>query len=424
MNTNSFASRTQRYQLDNGIQLLVLENHGNPTVSLYGYLWAGEYFNPQGKDALAGITASMLGKGTTRRSKLEIAESMESRGARAGFSSNMFTTSLSGLSLSKDFPLIVSTLAEELRMPAFPLDELDKMRQRMIASIREDQDETRVRAYERLTQILYPAGNPFHKAPADQLISEIESITIDDIRAFYETYYGTESMLITVVGDIVPDDVLKLIEQNLGDWQGASPSTIDLPVTPLQSGPMRETISLKDKPNCDIVLGHASQLRRSNPDFIPAIIANRALGHSTLSSRLGMKVRDEMGLTYGITSGFSGSGIGDGPFTISVTVAPENIDLAIDTTIEITNDYIAEGITETELADEKSSMSGSFKLSLATNGGMAGRIADSVLFGLGIGYLDEYPSIIAAITKDEVDEAIRKYIHPDVATTVIAGTFE
>ena len=72
----------------------------------------------------------------------------------------------------------------------------------------------------------------------------------------------------------------------------------------------------------------------------------------------------------------------------------------------------------------KNEMSGSFKLSLATNGGMAGRIADSVLFGLGIGYLDEYPSIIAAITKDEVDEAIRKYIHPDVATTVIAGTFE
>ncbi len=422
MNDNSFASRTARYQLQNGLILLVLENHANPTVSMSGYLKAGAYFNPPDKEGLSSMTTSMLNKGTAKRSKLEIAESLESAGARLSAGSNTFMASIGGQSLSRDLPLIISTLAEELREPAFPEDELEKLKQRVIASIKEDQDETRVRAFERLTQILYPEDSPFYRIGADKLIGRIEGISTEEVRSFYQKHYGAASMIIAVVGDVETQKVRELVEEQLGDWQGATASEIDLAVTPLQDAGTREFVMMKDKANCDVVLGHASGLRRSNPDFLAAIIANRALGQSTLSSRLGLKVRDEMGLTYGINSGFSESGIGDGPFTIGVTVASENIDLAIDTTNEIVKDYIANGIREDELKDEQSSVTGSFKLGLATNGGMAGRIADAELFGLGVKYLDEFPGLIASLTKPQIDEAIRKYFHPEVATTVIAGT--
>jgi zinc protease len=87
-------------------------------LSKAGSIRAGEYFSPTGKDSLASITASMLGKGTRRRSKLEIAEELESAGARVGLSSNIFTVSVSGLSLSRDLPMIVSTLAESKRSPS------------------------------------------------------------------------------------------------------------------------------------------------------------------------------------------------------------------------------------------------------------------------------------------------------------------
>lgn len=421
MNSSSFASRTHRYQLANGITLLVLENHSNPTISLSGYVRAGEYFSPLDKDSLAGVTSSMLSKGTTRRSKLEIAEEMESTGARIAFSPNNFITSVNGQSLSRDLPLIISTLAEELREPAFPSDELEKMKQRFIASIREDQDDTRSRAYERMSQLVFPVGNPFYRLPAETTISNLEAITTDDLRWFYEKYYGADSMLLVIVGDVQPDEVRALVEKHLGDWQGAPAPEINLTETPLQTEAKREAVPMKDKPNCDIIIAHASGLRRSNPDYLAAIIGNNALGHSTLSSRLGLKVRDEMGLTYGISSSFR-SGLADGPFSIGVTVAPQNIDPAIDTTLEIVNDYIAGGITEEELKDEKSSVIGSYKLGLATNSGMAGQIVNSELFGLGIEYLDEFPSHIAALTKPQIDEAIRKYLHPEVATTVIAGT--
>src|SRR4030095_17135013 len=81
---NSFVERVRRFQLSNGAKLLVLENAANPPVSVAGSIRAGEYFCPAGKDSLASITASMLGKGTRRRSKLEIAEELESAGARRG----------------------------------------------------------------------------------------------------------------------------------------------------------------------------------------------------------------------------------------------------------------------------------------------------------------------------------------------------
>ncbi len=422
MNDNSFASRTKRYELSNGLTLFVLENHANPTVSISGSMRGGDFFSPVGKDGLAGITASMLNKGTSRRTKLEIAESLESAGARASVSANTFTVSISGLSLSRDLPLIVSTLAEELREPVFPANELDKLKQRIIANIREDQDETRSRAYERLSQIVFKEDNPFHIYPADRTISEIESITADDLRGFYQKHYGAGSMILTVVGDVAPDDVRALIEKELGDWHGAAPPEVNLPVTPLQPGTQRDVVAMKDKANCDVMIGHASRLRRSNPDYLQTIIANNALGESTLSSRLGLKVRDELGLTYGINSSFSKTGLGDGPFLIGVTVAPRNIDLAVDTSLEIVNDYIANGIRQEELDDEKSSLIGSFKIGLATNSGMAGQITGTEVFSLGVKYLDEYPSLISAITKEQVDEAIRKYIHPECATTVIAGT--
>jgi zinc protease len=422
MKNNSFVARVKHFQLSNGITLLILENPANPTVSIAGSMRAGEYFSPAGKDSLASITASMLGKGTRRRSKLEIAEEMESAGARVGLSSNTFTASVSGLSINRDLPMIVSTLAEELREPAFPGEELDKMRQRIIANIQEEQDDTRARAYDRMSQLVFPEGNPFHQISAEKAISQIETITIDDIREFHQKFYGPSSMILSVAGDVKADDTYALFEEKLGKWQGAPESAIDIPETPLQATAIRETVLMKDKPNADVVIGHASRLRRSNPDFIAARIANNALGQSTLSSRLGLKVRDEMGLTYGINSSFAESGIGDGPFVITVTVAPENIDRAVGATVDIVNDYIANGIREDELKDEQSSIIGSFKIGLATNSGMASQIAAAELFGLGVKYLDEYPSLVSAVTKSDVDEAIRKYIHPEVATTVVAGT--
>src|SRR5581483_8022631 len=271
--TNSFSTRTARFTLPNGITLLVLENHANPTVSVTGYLKAGAFFNPQSREGLADLTAAMLNKGTKRRSKLEIAEALEFAGAHVGFSANTFTVGIDAQSLSRDFPFVVSTLAEELREPAFPTDELSKLKQRTIASIQRSQENTRGRAVERLTQIIFPKSSPFYELPA-----------VEAIRRFYKARYGAASMILSVVGDVTAAEVEKLATDNLGDWRGAPAPQITVKETPLQAEPRRDVVPMKDKANVDVVIGHASGLRRTNPDYLAAVLANRALGQSTISS--------------------------------------------------------------------------------------------------------------------------------------------
>src|SRR5262249_14977680 len=156
---------------------------------------------------------------------------------------------------SRDLPMIISTLAEELSEPAFPVDELDKMRQRLIANIQEEQDDTRARAYDRMTQLVFPEGNPFYQTPAEKAISQIEKITVDDIREFHQKFYGPSSMILAVVGDVKADDAYALFEEKLGKWQGAPESLINISETPLQSAAIRETVIMKDKPNADVVIG-------------------------------------------------------------------------------------------------------------------------------------------------------------------------
>lgn len=185
MSNQSFAQRTQRYQLNNGLTLLVLENHTSPAVAMSGYLMAGEYFNPPGKDMLGDLTASMLNKGTAGHSKFELADRLESIGARLGFDALTFAASFGGRSLTKDFPTLIATLAEMLRTPRFPAEELDKLKQQYIASIKEYQDDTGARAYERLTQLVFDENSPFHRYPSERSVRELESITVADVQSFY-----------------------------------------------------------------------------------------------------------------------------------------------------------------------------------------------------------------------------------------------
>jgi zinc protease len=424
MQDNSFAARTHRFEFRNGMRLLVLENHANPTVSFYGVLKAGAYFNPAGRNGIASLTASMLNKGSLQRSKLEIAEELESVGAHLKFSASTFIVSIGGQTLARDFDTVTATLTEELLSPAFPAEELEKLKLRTQASLKQNQEETRVRAIERLTQMIYPPESPFHQPTIEHLSSEVELITVEDLREFYRKRYGASSLILVVVGDVDPEAVRSRIDSLLGTWEGAPEPEINLPWTALQENPTRELVRLKEKANADVVIGHASALRRSSPDYLAALLANRALGQSTLSSRLGLKVRDEMGLTYGINSSFTDSGFGDGPFIISVTVAPSNVDKAIETSREIVEEFIESGIREDELHDEQSAWIGSFKVGLATNSGMATQLAGAEVFGLGPAYLDSFAGLVSGITKSEVDNAIRRCLHPESASTVIAGTFD
>ena len=183
-------------------------------------------------------------------------------------------------------------------------------------------------------------------------------------------------------------------------------------------------VVVREKANVDIMLGSAAPLRRDASDYYAATIANSALGESTLSSRLGLQVRDREGLTYGIASRFRAPSLAAGPWYIAVSVNPSNVERAIESSLSVLRDYVERGIGEAELADEKSAAIGSFKVSLSTNAGLAAALWNAEFYRLGADYVDRYPRLIEAVTAEDVNAAIRKYFRPDQLTVVIAGDYE
>jgi zinc protease len=179
---------------------------------------------------------------------------------------------------------------------------------------------------------------------------------------------------------------------------------------------------MPDKASADVILALPADLTRTDPEFLPCSLANSALGQSSLTSRLGVRVRDTEGLTYGIHSSFSASHVA-GPFAVSVTVKPESRDAALASTLDEIGRFVREGLTEKELAEEKSSRIGRFKVDLGSNAGIAHALDAAVSYGFGVGYLDEFPSLVAKVTKEQADAAFARRVKPEAFMIASAGSF-
>jgi zinc protease len=413
-----------REELETGAVLLLVENSSTPTVALRGSLRAGSHFEPKNRPGLARLTAEMLKRGTRRRAKLELAGALERVGADVDFDADIFAVQIRARALAADFPALAATLAEMLREPSFPAEELEKLKQQTIAAIREKQSDTGWRAYERLTQTLFDEQNPFYTHAGERLVESIASITTDDVRAFYEQFYGGRTLILSAAGGFDSREAARVLREAFEGFGGPENAEVEVTDPEPPADARRELVLVRDKANVDVLLGTAAPLRRDASDYYAAMLANRALGESTLSSRLGLRVRDAEGLTYGIASRFRSPSLAAGPWYIAVSVNPGNVERAIESATAVLQEYVEHGIHPEELVDEKSSAVGSFKVSLSTNAGLAAALWNAEFYRLGLDYVERYPELVRAVTVEEVNAAIRKYFRPERLTVVVAGDID
>lgn len=421
---SGLSSRIARAELETGAVLLLVENPSTPTVALRGSLRAGSHFEPKEKPGLARLTAEMLKRGTRKRGKLELAGALERVGADIHFDADVFAVQIRARALASDFTTLAATLAEMLREPSFPADELEKLKQHTIAAVREKQSDTAWRAYERLTQTLFDEQNPFYTHAGERLVESISSITVEDVRGFYETFYGGHTLILSAAGGFESGEAVRVLREAFEGFGGPESVAVEVTDPEPPSAARREVVLVRDKANVDVLLGTAAPLRRDASDYYAAMLANRALGESTLSSRLGLRVRDAEGLTYGIASRFRAPSLAAGPWYIAVSVNPGNVERAIESALGVLGEYVEHGIRPEELEDEKSSAIGSFKVSLSTNAGLAAALWNAEFFRLGLNYVERYPELVRAVTVEEVNAAIHKYFRPERLIVVVAGDID
>jgi zinc protease len=411
--------------LPSGGRLLLLPRHSNTTVHLHGSLLAGHGLLESREWSAASLVPDMLERGTSRHTRLEFARLLEDRGIEldvAADSFNPLEVFCAGRCLTRHLPLVLELLAEMLLAPAFPSDELEKLRTLRLGELAQAQEDTFHRAFEAFSRLTFPPGHPHFRRPVEERRAGLERLRREDTVAVHGKLYGPASLVLALVGDFEPGKVERRLADLFGHAHGGcreAPEVARRWPADVKPGEKRE--SMRDKPNLDVVVGHPGGLRRADDDFLAASLGNSVLGHSTLSSRLGMRLRDREGLTYGVISRFFGASLLDGPWAATFSVAPPNLDRALAALREEIARYAAEGPTDGELADERAAMAGSYRVSLATPSGMARELARLARHGLPVTEIDRIPEKILAIRREDVVGAVRRHIDPGRLCVAVAG---
>ena len=410
-----------RHVFNNGLTLLIQENHFNQTVAISGRLKAGSMYDPQGFYGLADIVANMLTKGTENRGWEQIAEATESVGASLSAGASTETVSIEGRLLSKDFDRVLDVLNDILRTPNFPQEELEKHQHQVYSWLKAWEDETDDVADRLLRETVYPADHPYHWR-VQGTEESVEHLQRDALVDFHATFYRPDSLILAIVGDVETQAIIEKIDAAMGDWavDGEKPPftipTVEYCEKQVVIKPMM------DKSQANIEIGHKG-ITRKNPDFYTINLMNAILGGSAGIARLFGRVRDVQGLAYSVWSSFSPS-MGEGLFHASAGVNPANVDKAVKSILHEIKLMKSDGITEEELSDAQNLIVGNFALALETNRGLAAVLLTAELYGLGLDYLEHHESIYRSITRAQANAAAQKYLHPDLCSIAIAGPYQ
>jgi zinc protease len=417
--------KPHRTVLDNGLVVIVQENHSNPTVAIAGNVKAGSVFDPEGKNGVAALTANMLDRGTSKRTSLEIANQLEFVAAQLDTSADVESALFEGKSLKKDFELLVDILSDELRNASFPADQFEKARAERLSNLQQSKESPKSRASRAFFNSVYPVGHPYHRLTVEQAQEALNRITRDDVADFHAKYYRPDTMIIVISGDVDPKQATELVKKYFGDWKTSGPKpVVDIPTIepPKQGG--RIVIPMMDKAEVDVVYGFPLGMKRSNLDYYAFRIANQILGGAgALTSILGEDIRERSGLVYNVVSSFD-AGLGAGPWFASLGSSSKNADQAIDLLEKDVKQFAAKGATQAQFKRAQEFVVGVFPIALETNSGVASMLRSVEFYDLGIDFLQRYAGIYRSVTLDQVNAAAKKYIKPESATLVIAGPYE
>jgi zinc protease len=408
----------KRVELSNGIVVLTRPNFNSPSVIINGFVKSGSLFEPDDKLGLAGFTASALMRGTQERDFQNIYESLESVGAGLGFSGGTHTTSFSGRALAEDLDLLFALLAQALRKPVFPGDQIERLRAQILTGLAIRSQDTGEMASLAFDELVY-AGHPYGR-PEDGTVETIRGISRQDLFDFHHRHYGPAGMVVVVVGGVNPDEAIAKAEQALGDWANPDqPAPPALPEVRLLEETLTRNTLIAGKSQSDLVIGAPGPPRLS-PDYLAASVGNNILGQFGMFGRIGQAVREQAGLAYYAYSTLGG-GLGPGAWYVSAGVDPDNIGRAVDLISQEIGRFVSEPVESEELEDTKTHYIGRLPLSLESNAGVAGALLNLERYDLGLDYYRRYADMISSITREEILAAARTYLDPLRLGISIAG---
>jgi zinc protease len=409
-----------REALPGGGALLVKESHELPIVTIEVSFQGGTRYEPLDKQGLASMTASMLLRGTRKRSASDIEKLNDRIGGGISASAGRDFSNVSLRVLTRDLADGMELLADTLRNPSFPGKELGKLKARTLGGLQRKKDRPGYLANRAFRKRLFgdhPYGREVEGKP-----ETIKKIQRADLVRFHRQRYGMKGAIFVFVGDISLARAQDLVMGHFGGWK-ARPSPAPATVGNTEREKKMAVIKL-DRPfrQATVLLGNRSISRR-HKDFYAARVMNYILGGGGFESRITRNIREEKGLVYSAYSYFA-AGMDTGHWRLMLQTKNASANQAIAESIKEIKRMQEEGVTEKELDEAKAFITGNFATRFQSSSRIAGYILAVERLGFSPDYAGKYLELIRAVKKEQIQETAKKHIRLDESVLTIVGNLK
>jgi predicted Zn-dependent peptidase len=409
-----------RVVLDNGMVVMLLEDHELPLIDVSARIRTGSRWEPADKIGLASLTGTVLRTGgTTSMTGDEVDDFLEGRAAsiETGIGTTSGTASMS--CLEQDFADVLKVFADVLRHPVFDEDKIQVAKTQIEAAIARQNDQPNGITFREFDEIVYGADSPY---AWNETYDTVANIGRDDLIAWHARYFRPDRIILGLVGDFDAGEARALVEQTFRDWpkgpEAADPEAAYRKA--VEAGVYY--VEKNDMTQSNVIMGHLG-IERDNPDYYAVEVLNQVLSGS-FASRLFVNVRSKKALAYAVSGGVGSNWDYPGTFRMFLTTKVETTAAGIDALIEEARDLTAEPPTDEEVEKAKGSLLNSFVFEYDSTREVLDQQLTYEYYGYPLDWLQRYNQGIRNVTTAQVRAAAEKHIHPDRMAILVVGPKE
>jgi predicted Zn-dependent peptidase len=410
----AWPKRTLR-TLSNGMQVVVAESRAFPKISAQLFFRSGNAVVAQSNPGIAGMTATVVRTGTTRRDSRRIEEDLRRMGADLGSHAGADTSAISVSGLTEFSKELLELVAELAQNASFPEDEFERERRQRFEELRIERTTPGFLANERFRRVIFGEHPYAIIAPAEE---QVASYRREHLVEYYREHYVPSDSLLVVVGDFAAEAMLDQVEKIFGAWKSPRPAPPNFPAPPRHSGRRVHVVHLPGAVQAQIVLGNLGITRR-DPDWYRVVLANSIYG-GAFHSRLVLNIREQKGYTYSPRSG--NNALREyGYFTVHAAVRNDVVAATLTEIFYEMDRMRSLPVTPEELESARNYLSGVFSLGVATQDGILGQLSTVYLERLPEDYLETYRARIHELSAADILVAARRHFDSKNSDVVVVG---
>lgn len=401
----------QDFKLDNGLQVVLVENHKLPRVSYQ--LFVDVPLVMEGKYAGAiGMMGSMLRRATSTKTKEEIDEAIDFIGAT-------LSTGGSGAyaaTISKYKETLMDMMAEVVLDARFPEAEFAKVKSEAEAGLQSSLNNPAAIAGRVQSVVTYGKDHPYGEL---RTAESLESITVDVVKDYYDTYFVPNRSYLVMVGDITRTEAEKLAKGAFNDWKAKEVKVEEFPMPKRPEGVTVNFVPRTGAVQSNIIVSHPADVKPGTTKALQAGILNRILG-TGFNGRLNQNLREDKAFTYGAGSSVNYSEV-IGSFSASSDVRNEVTDSAVTEFMYELMKISKEPVTADELNRSKSQIAGSFGRALESPQRIASYALNTIRYGLDRDYYPTYLKKVESTDANDLLEVSKEIITPGNTNIIVVG---